>query len=131
MARITWLPAVFALGLAFTNVQGPDPSLAPSKITSLMRSKLDVAQKGFKLAWDDQESDVEVAYRWSCRWLEAERELSDKTEDRIAALQAHLARVRDIEQVTKRQFLRRLTTSITSGPASIMLRRPSSRCVKR
>jgi hypothetical protein len=75
-----------------------------------MRSKLDAAKMGFTAAWGDKGGDVEIACRWSYRWLEAERELSDKTEDRIAALQAHLTRVRDIEELTKRQFQKRHTT---------------------
>jgi hypothetical protein len=76
-----------------------------------MRKKLDAAQKAFKLAWDDKGGDIEAAYRWSCRWLEAERELSDKTEARVAALQAHLARMTDIDGVTKREYREKITTS--------------------
>jgi hypothetical protein len=112
MARKTWMLAVIACGLAFSNVQGADPSPSPPKVPGLMKNKLEAAQKAFKQAWDGLGSDIdiEVAYQWSCRWLDAERALKDKTEERIAALKAHLLRVREIEQVTKRQHEQGLTT---------------------
>jgi hypothetical protein len=104
MARRTLMAVVIALGLTFTNVQGAEPSPVASNVARLMRNKLEAAQKTFKQVWDSQGGDPERAYRWSCRWLEAERALSDKTGDRIAALQAHRERMREIEQVTRRQF---------------------------
>jgi hypothetical protein len=105
-----WPLALIALGLVFTNAQGADPPPAPPKVTILLKNKLEAAQKAFRQAWENQGGDVEVAYRWSCRWLEAERALSEKTEDRLAALQSHLERVREIEQVTRRQFRERITS---------------------
>ena len=110
MLRRTWMPAVLALGLAFTNVQGANPSPSPSKLPLVMTYKLEAAQKAFRQVWGGQGGNVERAYPWSVRWLEAERALSDQTEDRIAALEAHLERVREIEQVTKRQFQQRISS---------------------
>jgi hypothetical protein len=75
-----------------------------------MRYKLEAAKNAFKQAWDGQGGNVEVAYRWSCRWLEAERALRDKMEDRSAALQAHLERMIEIEEVTRRQLRERIAT---------------------
>jgi hypothetical protein len=42
--------------------------------------------------------DAEGAYKWSCRWLEAERQVSDNKEDRIAAAQAHLDRMKALKK---------------------------------
>ncbi len=41
--------------------------------------------------------DFEKLYWWSRRWREAQHDLSDKKEDRIAAAQAHLERMRKLE----------------------------------
>jgi hypothetical protein len=102
--------AVIALGLALTNAPAAGASPAPAKAARLLKNKLEAARTAFKTAWAGQWDDVEVLYRWSLRWLEVERELSDRTENRIAALQAHLERTRAIERVTRRRFGRRLIT---------------------
>src|SRR5262245_53567552 len=107
MAGIAWIPAGVALWLVVPSAQGPDLPPASSKMVSLLKSKLEAAQKAFQAIRDDDRGDPEVAYRWSCRWLEAERALSDTAEKRIAALQAHLERVRKIAEATNRLFEQR------------------------
>ena len=49
--------------------------------------------------------DVEKLYRWSRRWLKAQHELATKKEDRVAAAEAHLTRMRSLEK-TLRQMLK-------------------------
>jgi hypothetical protein len=43
----------------------------------------------------------EHLHRWSLRWLAAQRETSDKPADQMAALKAHLARMRDLAKMAK------------------------------
>ena len=48
-------------------------------------------------------ANLERAYTWSRRWMEADQEFSDKTEDKIAAAQAHVDRMRKIEAYVRAQ----------------------------
>lgn len=43
----------------------------------------------------------EEAYTWSVRWLEAQRDLSAKPEDQVAALEAHLKRMTELHKAVK------------------------------
>jgi hypothetical protein len=45
--------------------------------------------------------DAQKLYRWSQRLLTAELELSDKKADRVAAYEAHLKRMKEVEDVIK------------------------------
>jgi hypothetical protein len=51
-----------------------------------------------------------MLYRWSKRWLKAEREQSERPADPVAALQAHLDRMRDLEQIVQKLQRGGLTT---------------------
>jgi hypothetical protein len=99
-----------ALGLAPTKAPRADLPPASPKAVKLLQKKLEAARTAFKEVWPSQWGDVEVPYRWSCRWLKAERELSPKTEDHVAALQAHAERMRELERVVKGLHRRRLAT---------------------
>jgi hypothetical protein len=43
----------------------------------------------------------EEVYRWSVRWLQAEHDLNPKEADYIAALEAHLKRMKELEEKVK------------------------------
>jgi hypothetical protein len=43
--------------------------------------------------------DAEKVYLWSRRWMEAERDLSEKKADRAAAAEAHLDRMKDLRKL--------------------------------
>jgi hypothetical protein len=45
--------------------------------------------------------NVEKFYWWSRRWLEAQQELATKKEDRVAAAEAHLTRMRSLEKTLR------------------------------
>jgi hypothetical protein len=45
--------------------------------------------------------DLESLCLWSVRWLDAERELSKKPADRIAAVEAHLERMKTVEAMAQ------------------------------
>ncbi len=48
-----------------------------------------------------QPLDAEKLYQWSRRWLEAQQDLALKKADRVAAAEAHLARMRRLEQTMR------------------------------
>lgn len=78
---------------------------AAEAIATLLRGRLDVARKGFEL--DGLEvarrphilrADTDGAYRWSVRWLEADRDLHPGGPELIAAHEAHLKRAGIVKQ---------------------------------
>ncbi len=46
---------------------------------------------------------LEDVYRWSVRWLEVQRELNPKQEDQVAALEAHLKRMTELQKAVNAQ----------------------------
>jgi hypothetical protein len=81
-----------------------DANVSPA----LLKARLDAARKTYEwLAKNYIESRPplgELLYRWSCRWLDAEREMSDRQEDRVVACRAHLRRMRELERVARDRF---------------------------
>ena len=49
----------------------------------------------------DSAAGVDPLYQWSLRWMTAEQDASDKKEDRIAAAEAHLERMKKVEDRVK------------------------------
>ena len=69
------------------------------------RTRLEAASAAYQLAVttdQTQESGTETVYRWSCRWLEAQRAIGPNKEDRITAAEAHLTRMRDLAARTQK-----------------------------
>ena len=48
--------------------------------------------------------DLEKFYLWSRRWMNAQREIAEKKEDRIAAVEAHLGRMKELEGIMKELY---------------------------
>ncbi len=79
-------------------------------ILSLHKTRRDLAQKGYESALPSLRATKrfgdtlvgvgkpEDVYRWSIRLLQAERDLSSTETDHLTALQAHLARMIDLEK---------------------------------
>src|SRR5262245_36320539 len=96
------------LGLASASWGEAEPTrVAPE----LLKARLDAARKTYEwLAKNYVESRPplgELLYRWSCRRLDAEREMNGRQEDLIAAYQAHLSRMREVERVARDRFRNR------------------------
>ena len=85
---------------------------APKKddgLQALLKTKLDLAKKGYadSLPGVTEIKRVEKitisvvkpveVYTWSVHWLKAERDMSDKKEGHIAALEPHLKRSENLE----------------------------------
>jgi hypothetical protein len=85
----------------------PNPA-PPKPAVKLIQAKRDAARKTYEAVWRNNREAllpfVEIAYRWSHRWLEAERELSEQKADQIAALERHLNRMRELERITRERF---------------------------
>jgi hypothetical protein len=94
-----WVLPVAAVGLAvcgWETLGGQQPAAkVPAK---LLQTKLDLARKTFQEYWKSQEfRSAEVAYQWSCRWLDAQRQLSTNKTEQKAAADAHLTRMQDVQ----------------------------------
>src|SRR5580765_1520568 len=110
MATRMILSLVVALGLvvAAWGMAGDQQSATPVS-EKLLQAQLDFARRTFEEMWKDQQFQLaERPYQWSCRWLEAEKQLSDKKKDQKAACEAHLARMRDLKRATDKLFQQKL-----------------------
>jgi len=112
MAPKLWLLLGVTLGLFWSGPGGADPPAPqPKPAATFAQAKLEAARATFETLWSQRGfRNVEAPYQWSCRWLEAQRLLSDKKEDQIAALDAHAERMDKLEQLAKELYRDRLTT---------------------
>ena len=97
---VKFLAFVSLVSASTIALAAPAP-LAAKVPADLLKAKLEAAKKAYETAFPADEKlgvDAEGAYQWSCRWLETEREESDKKDDRIAAAQAHLDRMRALKK---------------------------------
>jgi len=114
MKMIPWIGAM--LGLALPSpvlIRAADP--APAKMPQqLLQSRVEAARKTFDVVWLNARESVnplpERVYIWSCRLLDAERELNDRKADRIAAIKAHRDRMRDLEKLVRDRYRTRVVT---------------------
>jgi hypothetical protein len=66
--------------------------------------RLDAARNAYESVWtkfkpfDLSKGDGEDVYRWSRRWMEAERDLTTTKAERVAALQGHSQRMKKLEE---------------------------------
>jgi hypothetical protein len=81
-------------------------------LPALLKARLDAAKKGYgeasgaltevKRPGDGINLQVvrmgEACSVWSVRWLNAQRDMSDKKDEQIAALEAHLKRMKDLQK---------------------------------
>jgi hypothetical protein len=97
-------------------VQKPEPAKDPKaadEVTAIVKARAALAEKAYREAWEDLGrtqkfgnvlilvGKPEDVYNWSVRWLKAQREMSSKHEDQIAALKAHLNRMMELQKRVK------------------------------
>src|SRR5438874_10838478 len=104
MNRHSWLLAVFVgiLSAGFLGA-GPDPEPAAT-LSRLATQRRDAARKTYEVMWAnyrDRRVADEVLYRWSLRWLEAEKQLSERQADQAAACKGHFERMRELERLIR------------------------------
>jgi hypothetical protein len=105
---LTLLLILFSAGTGLA--ADPDPA---ALIAKLAVQKRDAARRTYEVSWAnyrDRATSQENVYRWSLRWLEAERQVSDKPADEVAACKGHLERMKDLESLIHRLQQAGLTT---------------------
>lgn len=90
--------------------RGSDEKETPGELKALVQARVDAARRTYDEAvkWSQQTrragdlilvlAKSEDVAAWSLRWLDAQREISGKQEDQIAALEAHLKRLKELQQ---------------------------------
>jgi hypothetical protein len=96
---------ISALTAAASVSAQPDAEQAKA-LAKLAKTRLEAARKTYQIFWQNyregQRSSDDLLYRWSLRWLEAERRLSDQQADQVAALKGHYERMVDLERIVRK-----------------------------
>lgn len=104
MTHYGWLVALLVC-LASAASLGAAPDAEPAAtLARLATQRRDAARKTYELMWAnyrDRRVADEVLYRWSLRWLEAEKQLSDRQADQAAACKGHFERMRELERLIR------------------------------
>ena len=89
------------LGLTLAAVSiAPAPPDAPRKPSALAEARYEAAVKQFDEVWRyyrEDRTESFLTYYWSKIVLEAQQDLSDAEADRVAALEAHLDRMKRLK----------------------------------
>jgi hypothetical protein len=107
--------AGLVLGLVAATLLRAAPEAAPPKAPEeLLKAKVEAARRTYEVVWKNNREGfvpvVELCYRWSRRWLEAELELHEKKADQEMAYQAHAERMRELARITRDRFRNRVNT---------------------
>jgi len=92
--------ALLVVGTAAAVAAPPDAKVPPE----LLRAQLDAAQEAYALAealYRQGKGEPESVYRWSHRWLTAQQALAGTKAERTATAEAHLGRMKRLEEVAK------------------------------
>ena len=106
------LASVLALGELHTFARQPGGPAAPGKTAvpapranereAALILRSEAARHAFEMTAKDLSSgrltDIEVLYRWSHRWMDADVAASKTKQERIAATEAHLKRMQQLEK---------------------------------
>jgi hypothetical protein len=101
-----WGLAALVLGFLSAGPAGAaSDQEAANNLARLAVQRRDAARRTYEALWLDyreRRASEDLLYRWSLRWLEADRELSDQQADQVAAYQAHFERMRDLDRIIRR-----------------------------
>ena len=92
--------ALLVVGTAAAVAAPPDPKVS----SELLQARLDAAKEAYLLAealYRQGTGEPETIYRWSHRWLTAQQALAGTKAERTAAAEAHLGRMKRLEEVAK------------------------------
>lgn len=91
---------------------------------ALLKARLDAAQKAYRAAMEGLQqtrrvgnvllplNKPEEVYTWSVRWLSAQQDMKGKKDDRVAALEEHLKRMKELQQRVTKQHEGGLVSSV-------------------
>jgi hypothetical protein len=117
MNRYAW--SLVILGVLSAGRVAADPEPA-AEMARLAKQRSEAARRTYEVWWanyHDAGAPGELVYRWSVRWLEAERQLSDRQADQVAAFQAHADRMLELSRLVekRRQASRQITIDEITG----------------
>jgi hypothetical protein len=100
---------VLALVVGVASMGEPSQARAdePPSVADLMKAKVETARRGYEAsvaALATGKADAEKVYLWSRRLLEAQQDSSDKKADRLAALEGHLGRMKDLRKIAEERY---------------------------
>jgi hypothetical protein len=98
--------AVLVLSVASLGLPPAQPDNDQTKaLARFAKDRAAAARKTYEVLWSNYREGFRIShdtlYRWSRRWLEAERDLSKKPADQAAALLAHRNRMGDLERLIR------------------------------
>src|SRR5262249_33784033 len=103
------------------------------RATALTRALLQAAKRtyeGFEKDYYEGFGSQERLYIWSRRWFRAQTEAEANDAEHLAAAEGHLARMKRLEQVTKKRVDARVAT-VPEYPAATYYRLRAERAVER
>lgn len=77
------------------------------EVQKLKKARAEAAKATYEARWEEYKVGrgfLEPVCDWSRRWLEAERDMSTKKEEQLAALEAHLKRLKELEEMVTASF---------------------------
>jgi hypothetical protein len=92
--------------------------------TALLKARVDAARKAYGAAREALEQSKRIdgsillvgkpeeVYTWSVRWLSGQQDMSAKKEDRVAALEDHLKRMKELQHRVTKQNQGGLVSSV-------------------
>jgi hypothetical protein len=97
---------ILFLGLLLTTFSfSPAPPATPPKHSPVAEARLKAALKQFEEVWTyyrQSRTNSFLTYYWSRLVLDSQQDLCDTRADRIAALEAHLERMRRLDELVKK-----------------------------
>jgi hypothetical protein len=111
-------------------------AVEPTEEQKNAKIQADLAQtyyKGMMSSYNnsaDQPFDIEKFSLWSWRWASAQRDASEKKEGRIAALQAHVDRMKELERQTRSKVKSNLVPRYEAAAAEYHRREAERQLVK-
>jgi hypothetical protein len=103
--HMSWIFLGILFGVGATSLLGANDARESSKLSRLRKAKVEAARETYQVIWKNYKDGlapaVEFPYRWSRRWLEAERELTNGKAEQVGVCKAHLERMREMERIER------------------------------
>jgi hypothetical protein len=107
MMRILKHATLLSIVFGFPALLSAEPDAEQAKtLAKLAKIRLEAASKTYQVLWQNyregRRSSDELLYRWSKRWLDAEREVHSPPAEQIAALKSHYDRMVELERIIRK-----------------------------
>jgi hypothetical protein len=109
---------LLGFGAPTTTALGADDPPAPGAKIANAKARAEAAGKVYRGMLERMKidpngpPDPDKLYQWSRRWMEAEQELSAKKDDRVAAAEAHLERMKKLETTFKQLLEKKMVSQV-------------------